>query len=196
VSPDASKLNSNDVFVLKTPDSLFVWRGVGASNEEVTGAKFVVSLLGGKPIDVAEGNEPAGFWAALGGKKEYQSSKTLKNTIKPPRLFGCSNKSGRLTVEEVPGDFTQADLATDDVMLLDTWDQIFLWLGKDANEVEKTGAPKIAKDYVDTDPSGRRGIPITTVKQGTEPPTFTGWFQGWDADMWDTDPLEKIRARF
>ncbi|XP_060723273.1 scinderin like b [Tachysurus vachellii] len=196
VSPCASKLNSNDVFVLKSPDSLYVWRGVGASDEEVTGAKFVVSFLGGKPIDVAEGKEPAGFWAALGGKKEYQSSTTLKNTIKPPRLFGCSNKSGRLTVEEVPGDFTQADLATDDVMLLDTWDQIFLWVGKDANEVEKTGAPKIAKDYVDTDPSGRRGIPITTIKQGTEPPTFTGWFQGWDANMWDTDPLEKIRARF
>ncbi|XP_047662468.1 scinderin like b [Tachysurus fulvidraco] len=196
VSPCASNLNSNDVFVLKSPDSLFVWRGVGASDEEVTGAKFVLSFLGGKPIDVAEGKEPAGFWAALGGKKEYQSSKTLKNTIKPPRLFGCSNKTGRLTVEEVPGDFTQADLATDDVMLLDTWDQIFLWVGNDANDVEKSGAPKIAKDYVDTDPSGRRGIPITTIKQGTEPPTFTGWFQGWDANMWDTDPLEKIRARF
>lgn len=27
-------------------------------------------------------------------------------------------------VEEVPGDFTQSDLATDDVMLLDTWDQV------------------------------------------------------------------------
>ncbi|MCI4391023.1 hypothetical protein PGIGA_G00129720 [Pangasianodon gigas] len=196
VNPCASSLNSNDVFVLKSPDSLFVWRGVGASEEEAKDAKYVVSFLGGKPTDVAEGKEPAGFWAALGGKKEYQTSTTLKNTIKPPRLFGCSNKTGRLTVEEVPGDFTQADLATDDVMLLDTWDQIFLWVGNDANEVEKKGAPKIAKEYVETDPAGRRGIPITTIKQGAEPPTFTGWFQGWDAHMWDTDPLEKIRARF
>lgn len=29
-------------------------------------------------------------------------------------------------VEEVPGDFTQSDLATDDVMLLDTGDQVML----------------------------------------------------------------------
>lgn len=31
-----------------------------------------------------------------------------------------------LQVEEVPGDFTQSDLATDDVMLLDTGDQVML----------------------------------------------------------------------
>lgn len=28
-------------------------------------------------------------------------------------------------IEEVPGDLTQDDLATDDVMLLDTWDQVW-----------------------------------------------------------------------
>jgi len=53
-----------------------------------------------------------------------------------------------------------------------------------------------AKEYVDSDPSGRRGTPIVTLKQGFEPPTFTGWFQAWDSKMWDTDPLDRIRARF
>uniref|UniRef100_A0A671RM95 Adseverin-like n=1 Tax=Sinocyclocheilus anshuiensis TaxID=1608454 RepID=A0A671RM95_9TELE len=196
VEPSASNLNTNDVFVLKSSDCVFVWKGAGASDEERVAAKYVVSVLGGQSTDVAEGKEPAGFWSALGGKKEYQTSSTLRNMVKPPRLFGCSNKTGRLMVEEVPGDFTQSDLATDDVMLLDTWDQIFLWIGKEANEVEKTESPKIAKDYVDSDPSGRRGLPITTIKQGAEPLTFTGWFQAWDPHMWDTDPLEKIRARF
>lgn len=196
VEASASNLNTNDAFVLKSPGGLFIWKGVGASDEEIAAAKHVVAFLGGSPNSVTEGREPAEFWSALGGKKEYQTSKTLRNVVKPPRLFGCSNKTGRLTVEEVPGDFTQSDLATDDVMLLDTWDQIFLWVGKDANEEEKTGAPKIAKDYVDSDPSGRKGVPITTIKQGAEPPTFTGWFQAWDAHMWDTDALDRIRARF
>lgn len=49
---------------------------------------------------------------------------------------------------------------------------------------------------MDSDPSGRRGLPITTIKQGAEPPTFTGWFQAWDPKMWETDPLDRIRGRF
>uniref|UniRef100_A0A8C5FRS4 Scinderin like b n=1 Tax=Gadus morhua TaxID=8049 RepID=A0A8C5FRS4_GADMO len=196
VRPCASNLNTNDVFVLKAPDATVVWQGLGASEEEVAAAKHVVDALGGSVSNVTEGKEPGGFWSALGGKKDYQTSKSLQNMVKPPRLFGCSNKTGRLIVEEVPGDFNQTDLATDDVMLLDTWDQIFLWVGVDANAVEKAGAPKIAKEYVDSDPSGRRGLPISTIKQGAEPPIFTGWFQAWDAKMWETDPLDRIRARF
>ncbi|KAG7250301.1 hypothetical protein CRUP_014231, partial [Coryphaenoides rupestris] len=143
VEPLASNLNTNDVFVLKTPDATLVWRGLGASDEEMAGAKHVAAVLGGGTTDVTEGKEPASFWSALGGKKDYQTSKSLQNAVKAPRLFGCSNKTGRLIVEEVPGDFNQSDLATDDVMLLDTWDQVFLWVGNDANTVEKTGAPKI-----------------------------------------------------
>uniref|UniRef100_A0A4W6FEV9 Scinderin like b n=1 Tax=Lates calcarifer TaxID=8187 RepID=A0A4W6FEV9_LATCA len=198
VEASASNLNTNDVFVLKTPSALFVWRGVGASDEEMEAAKHVVGFLGGNASQVSEGKEPADFWSALGGKKDYQTSKSLQNMVKAPRLFGCSNKTGRLIVSDrYPQTYTQSsDLATDDVMILDTWDQIFLWIGNEANAEERTGAPKIAKEYVDSDPSGRRGLPITTIKQGAEPPTFTGWFQAWDPKMWESDPLDRIRARF
>uniref|UniRef100_A0A8D3DRB9 Macrophage-capping protein n=1 Tax=Scophthalmus maximus TaxID=52904 RepID=A0A8D3DRB9_SCOMX len=197
VEASASSLNTNDVFVLKSPKAVFVWRGMGASDEEMAAAKHVVGFLGGSAAQVSERKEPGGydFWSALGGKKDYQTSKSLQNVVRLPRLFGCSNKTGRLAVEEVPGDFNQSDLATDDVMILDTWDQIFLWVGNDANAVERNGAPKIAKDYVDSDPSGRRGLPITTIKQGAEPPTFAGWFQAWDPKMWETDPLARVFGR-
>ncbi|XP_028259636.1 scinderin like a [Parambassis ranga] len=194
VVPNASSLNTNDVFVLKSPDSLILWKGKGATAEEMGAAKYVASLLGGAATEVEETKEPAGFWTALGGKKAYQTSKTLQTTLRLPRLFGCSNKTGRLIAEEVPGDFTQLDLATDDVMILDTWDQIFVWIGNDANEAEKSGSPKIAQDYVNSDPSGRRGISVAIVKQGEEPPSFTGWFHAWDPKMWEKDLLKVMQT--
>ncbi|CAB1453805.1 unnamed protein product [Pleuronectes platessa] len=193
VEPVASSLNTNDVFVLKESNSVMLWVGKGGTTEEMEAAKYVASLLGGTVTQVEETKEPDDFWAALGGKKEYQSSKTLQNPMRAPRLFGCSNKTGRLIAEEVPSGFTQLDLAPDDVMILDCWDQIFIWVGKDANETEKTESLKIAEGYLSSDPSGRQGIPITTIKQGEEPLSFKGWFHAWDTKLWDQDMLQSIQ---
>ncbi|KAL3046863.1 hypothetical protein OYC64_021144 [Pagothenia borchgrevinki] len=195
VEPTASSLNTNDVFVLKTPDSLFLWKGKGAAPEEMGAARHVATMLGGTATVVEETNEPNGFWSALGGKKQYQTSKSLQKMVRHPRLFGCSNKTGRLIAEEVPGEYSQIDLLPDDVMILDTWNQIFVWVGKQANETEIKGSPTIAKDYVKADPSGREGVPISIIKQGEEPLYFTGWFLAWDSKLWEKDPLECTKAR-
>ncbi|XP_044534779.1 adseverin [Gracilinanus agilis] len=188
VDLDADSLNSNDVFVLKLPRNAgYTWVGKGASAEEEKGAECLKSVLKCHTTKIPEGQEPEEFWNALGGKKPYQTSALLESQAceHPPRLFGCSNKTGRFLIEEVPGEFTQDDLAEDDVMLLDAWEQIFLWIGKDANEVERSESLKSAKAYLETDPSGRdQRTPIVIVKQGYEPPTFTGWFLGWDAHRW------------
>lgn len=42
-----------------------------------------------------------------------------------PRLFECSNQTGQFRMSEV-AHFTQDDLDEDDVMLLDTWDEVGL----------------------------------------------------------------------
>ncbi|KAJ3599600.1 hypothetical protein NHX12_033556 [Muraenolepis orangiensis] len=191
VQPTADRLNTNDVLVLKCPGGVSMWRGRGSTQEEAAAAKYVADYLGGGLVEVKEGDEPACFWSALGGKKDYQTSKSLQTALRSPRLFVCSNKTGNLIAEELPPTFTQLDLAPDDIMLLDTWDQIFLWIGEEANEVEKKGAPKIAADYVASANSCRGDIPVISVKQGFEPPTFTGWFQAWDPDM-----AEKVLANF
>ncbi|CAM4518876.1 unnamed protein product [Lepidochelys olivacea] len=188
VDVDATSLNSNDVFVLKLPtNSGYTWVGKGASREEEKGAQYVARILKCQTARIAEGQEPEEFWTALGGKKKYQTSAQLltESEDHPPRLYGCSNKTGRFIIEEVPGEFTQDDLAEDDVMLLDTWEQVFVWIGKDANEIERNESVKSAKRYIETDPSGRdKGTPLVIVKQGYEPPTFTGWFLGWDSNKW------------
>ncbi|XP_044149710.1 adseverin-like [Bufo gargarizans] len=184
VDADASSLNANDAFVLKLQNnSALMWIGKGANEEEIKGTEYLVKTMNWKGTKIEEGKEPDIFWTTLGGKKEYQTSPLLESQLDdhPPKLFGCSNRTGRFLVEEVPGEFTQEDLAEDDVMMLDTWEQIFLWIGIDSNDVEKKESLLAAKRYLESDPSGRdKNIPITVVKQGHEPPTFTGWFLAWD----------------
>lgn len=145
-----------------------------------------------------------------------------------PRLFECSNKTGRFIVTEVTH-FTQDDLSEDDVMLLDTWDQVvwtsssakkqftqtdviwqvtdlivsepgiiwklhssfqvFLWIGKEANEVEHREAVVTSREYLHTHPGDRDpDTPIILIKQRFEPPTFTGWFTAWDSTKWSVSP--------
>ncbi|XP_041665859.1 adseverin [Cheilinus undulatus] len=190
VDAAARSLNSNDAFLLKMKSGQgYLWMGKGASDEELKGAEYMSKELNCSSTRITEGNETADFWAALGGKAAYQTSERLESQTltHPPRLFGCSNKTGRFIIEEVPGEFTQDDLAEDDVMLLDAWDQVFIWIGKDANEVERTESIKCAKQYVESDPSGRdKQTPLVVMKQGHEPPTFTGWFLAWDPAHWDT----------
>lgn len=197
IDASASNLNSNDTFVLKTPSAAYLWVGQGASDAEKRGARELLKVLGVSGSEIAEGSETDDFWGALGGKAPYRTSSRLKDKLNahPPRLFACSNKTGRFIIEEVPGEMTQDDLATDDVMLLDTWDQVFVWIGNEAQEEEKKEALSSASKYIETDPSSRdKRTPIAVIKQGFEPPTFTGWFLGWEHDFWAVDPLEKALA--
>ncbi|XP_049588785.1 advillin [Syngnathus scovelli] len=187
----ASSLNSNDVFLLKSQSGLYLWCGKGASGDERDMAKEISSVIGHNSLGfysqiVAEGLEPLDFWEMLGGQAPYANDKRLQQTVldHEPRLFECSNKSGRFVVTEVT-QFTQDDLNDDDVMLLDTWDQVFLWIGKEANRLERKEAVVTSQEYLHTHPADRDpDTPIILVKQGFEPITFTGWFTAWDPYKW------------
>ncbi|XP_032871329.1 advillin isoform X1 [Amblyraja radiata] len=187
VLPYASSFNSNDVFLLTTKTICYLWFGKGSSGDEREMAKELAALMSnGNEATVAEGQEPLEFWEALGGKAPYANDKRLQeeNVDYQSRLFECSNKTGRFIAEEITN-FIQEDLSEDDVMLLDTWDQIFLWIGKNANETEREQSLTTAQEYLKTHPSSRDiDTPIFIIKQGFEPPTFTGWFVGWDISKW------------
>ncbi|XP_042372592.1 gelsolin-like [Plectropomus leopardus] len=181
VDVSSSSLNSNDVLLLISSGGSWMWRGRGSSEAEVQGAEKLADLLHVSPALLEEGEEAGAFWDALGGQQEYCRSPRLKTSMeaRPPRLFACSNKTGTFLMEEVPGELTQDDLAPDDVMILDTWDQVFVWIGNEAREEEKTEAAASAVRYLESDPAGRDPrTPTVTVKQGFEPPTFSGWFLG------------------
>merc|ERR1719458_569115 len=90
-------------------------------------------------IVINEGQEADEFWTFLGGKEPYMDEFVLKSIGEPtmPRLFYGSNASGSFKMEEVLN-FTQVDLVTDDVMLLDTGETLFVWLGYESSKSERT----------------------------------------------------------
>uniref|UniRef100_A0A3P8WQJ5 Villin like n=1 Tax=Cynoglossus semilaevis TaxID=244447 RepID=A0A3P8WQJ5_CYNSE len=199
VQARASSLNTNDVFLLKTDRVCYLWYGKGCSGDERVMAKEMSNVLTKQDKQVVmEGQEPAEFWVALGGKAPYASDKRLQREEPPhsPRLFECSNQTGRFKMTEVD-DFAQTDLDEEDVMLLDTWEEIFFWVGKAANQSETKQAWTSAQEYLKTHPAGRDpNTPIVFVKQGHEPPTFTGWFNAWDPHKWSvSNSYEEMKKK-
>lgn len=47
------------------------------------------------------------------------------------------------------------DLIEEDVMILDTYSEVFVWVGRGANDEEKKESLRIAQEYIASDPSGR-----------------------------------------
>jgi hypothetical protein len=165
-----------------TSDTVYVWSGKGSSKEENQVAASALKTIQGqrKVVNVPEGQEPEAFWEALGGKAEYAQAKEVVEGQREPRLFQCSNVTGTFKLTEV-FNFVQDDLINDDVMILDLFTDVFVWIGKDSQKEEKDKAMQTAMDFVAKSTDGRSpSTPIWKVNAGLEPPNFTACFQGWD----------------
>lgn len=104
VAEKASSLNSDDVFVLETPSVTYIWNGTASSDDEKSLGVEISALVspGRNTISIAEGEEPAEFWNALGGKGPYTTIQPDPVPVLKARLFHCILSSfGRLRVEEI-----------------------------------------------------------------------------------------------
>ncbi|XP_018568811.1 advillin-like, partial [Anoplophora glabripennis] len=182
VSLKSSSLNSNYCFVLKRGKKLFIWSGNYSTGDQREMAKG----FAGKDFElVLEGKERDDFFNLLGGRSPY-TTQMIKNDSdpRPPRLFHCSSTSGIFHAEEIVF-FTQKDLIPEHVMLLDTNDSVYMWIGKLSTREEQRLSIQTAIEYLQTDPAGRdMNIAIIHVKQEREPPTFRGFFPSWDKKFW------------
>ena len=184
VEEKTSSLNSLDEFILVVPHKVMVWHGGGGNEvEKEVAATIARTLSHGREVECFdEGNEPSEFWEFLGGKGEYAE---FADSVFPreARLFHASTASGAYKVEEVCR-FTQHDLIDDDIMLLDTFTQIFVWIGSKSTEEEKMKSFDFAARFCREANDGRDpSIPVIIVKAGEEPSLFTCHFHGWDCDL-------------
>ncbi|MBA0731645.1 hypothetical protein Golax_020406, partial [Gossypium laxum] len=86
-----------------------------------------------------------------------------------------------LQVEEVYN-FSQDDLLTEDILILDTRAEVFVWVGQCVDVKEKENVFKIGQEYIDR-ASSLDGlspkVPLYKVTEGNEPCFFTTFFS-WD----------------
>lgn len=179
----ATSLSSTDSFLLQSGNSMFLWHGNASTFEQQQWAAKVAEFL--KPGVVLkhakEGTESSAFWFALGGKQSYSPKKDAQEIVRDPHLYVCSFNKGKLEVTEVYN-FSQDDLLTEDILILDTHEEIFVWVGQSVDSKEKQNAFDIGQKYIDlaiTLEGLSPDVPLYKITEGNEPCFFTTYFS-WD----------------
>jgi gelsolin len=180
----ATSLNSTECFLLQSGSTVFNWHGNQSSIEQhQLAAKVAEFLRPGVALKHAkEGTETSAFWFAVGGKQSITSKKVTNDIVRDPHLFTLSfNKAGKLQEEEIYN-FGQDDLLTEDILILDTHAEVFVWVGQNVDPKEKQNAFEIAQKYIEKAGS-LEGlspyVPLYKVSEGNEPCFFTTYFS-WD----------------
>ncbi|CAI0439624.1 unnamed protein product [Linum tenue] len=167
----ATSLISTECFLLQSGSSLFTWHGnQSAFEQQQLAAKVAEFLKPGATLKHAkEGTENSIFWSALGGKQNYTSKKVTPENVREPHLFTVS--------------LNKDDLLTEDVLVLDTRAEVFVWVGQSVDPKEKQSAFDVAQQYIEM-AAALEGlspnVPMYRVTEGNEPSFFTTYFS-WDS---------------
>jgi len=95
-------------------------------------------------------------------------------------VYRISDASGQMqTTKVASGLLKRKMLDKDDVFLLDTGSELFVWVGKGATKAERRKGMKYGVKYLKK--KGRPNwTPITRVPGGGETPVFKSYFKQWD----------------
>ncbi|PNY10731.1 villin-1-like protein [Trifolium pratense] len=179
----SSSLNSSYCYILRTEAAMYTWIGSLSSARDHNLLDRMVELLNPTqlPVSVREGNEPDIFWDVLGGKSEYPKEKEIQGFTDDPHLFALKITRGDFKVKEIYN-YTQDDLITEDVLLLDCQREIYIWVGLHSVVKSKQEALNLGLKFLEMDvlvEGLSLEVPIYVVMEGYEPQFFTRFFS-WD----------------
>jgi hypothetical protein len=100
----------------------------------------------------------AAFWEALGGKPTTispavpdEGPSATEDERMAYKLFHISDSTGSMVTTEVTArPLTREHLNDSDSYILELYDTVYIWQGKDSSAKEKYAGMKIAKDFVKT----------------------------------------------
>mmetsp|Transcript_391 Transcript_391/g.1038 ORF Transcript_391/g.1038 Transcript_391/m.1038 type:complete len:374 (+) Transcript_391:53-1174(+) len=166
-------LNAGDCFIVDLGHTLYPWFGDEASAFEKAKAGTVAHNMAnsrhGKSKVKTEID--ADFWSALGGEGPIKSADEgedhVNEDVGEGVLYKISDETGKLLCVEVGrGDLTKSMLGSDDVYLCDAGIEVFLYIGKDASDVERRSAMSTAVCYLGTQ-NKPLSTPVHVFKEGT-----------------------------
>ncbi|KAJ3693444.1 hypothetical protein LUZ60_008924 [Juncus effusus] len=178
-----SSLNSSYSYILHDGNTVFTWSG-GLSttlDQELVERLLDVIKPNLQTKTQKEGAESEQFWNILGGKTEYPSKKITKEQEGDPHLFSCTFSKGNLKAKEIYT-FTQDDLMTEDIFILDCRVNIFVWVGQNVDSKLKPQALTIGEKFLELDLNKEnisKETPLFVMTEGWEPSFFTRFFT-WD----------------
>jgi len=176
--PNPGAFGRGDCYLVDAGLKIYLWIGPKSSIDEkfLTAASAVISDTkreGKADIDRIEGgNEPADFKALF--DDFHLTDEDTEGILKKVQLETHEHKLWKVHRD---GDETffaevsldKSSLKSDDVFILDAWDDIFVWRGKEASARERFDANILARRY-DAERVGVQDIEI--IEEGEEPEDF------------------------
>jgi len=176
--PDPGAFGRGDCYLVDSGMKIYLWIGPKSSADEkfLTAASAVMrdtAREGKADIDRIEGdNEPEEFKALFDDFRltDEDTEGLLKKVhleTHEYKLWRVHRDGDETFFAEVP--VNKDSLKTDDVFILDTWDDIFVWRGKGASSREKFDGTILARRY-DAERAGVQDIEL--IEEGDEPEEF------------------------
>lgn len=176
--PDPGAFGRGDCYLVDAGLKIYLWIGPNSTVDEkfLTAASAVMrdtARKGQADIDRIEGgNEPEEFKALFDDFRltDEDTESILKKVQLEKReykLWRVHRQGDETFFAEVP--LSKDSLKSDDVFILDTWDNIYVWRGRAASAREKFDATILARAY-DAERVGVQEIEL--IEEGQEPEEF------------------------
>lgn len=177
----AAFLHSEGTFVIVNDSSTYIW--IGKASRLFPSAEAMKTLLlrvaRGGTTQLMEGDESDApeFWDVIGGPGKYCKKDRRSHWV--PRLFEGYAQDGQLRMREIVN-FSQADLSEQQSYLLDAYDKLYVWYGKQCSETMKQSSILVGNTYIRLAATVREMfVGLEMFQSGSEPLEFQYMFHTW-----------------
>ncbi len=177
--PNKGKFGRGDCYLIDAGDKIYMWIGENSTVDEkflaAAGSVLKDTLRKGHAdIErIEQGKEPKEFLDIFSGNIEITDEDTegilrkVHLEKKEYKLFHIKEVNDEIFFTEV--EKSKDSLNSDDVFLLDTFDKIYVWRGKNSTGMEKFQGTFFARRYDEE----RAGVQeLILVEEGNEPEDF------------------------